>query len=269
MIAESYIGSNDMWDTIIGALVAVVVGILAVWATLYVAKPRRRLLWVPVSNVPLLRGGSIGSDVSVKSGGSDLAKPRIVTLALKNAGRRDILAQDFASDDESLQFDFGAKIVKVLQATVEPSTAPEPDMDGTGSVLSVRRSLIKSQQAIRISVLVDGDEEGIVCLRAHLIETPIKHTKHPEGIYPLWRRDAWLAVALSLMAALIVSAISVLVTAIVLQGHTYEPKYVSCKIDRTVTFGLMDKESCAWLKMHYPRSEISPAPKTENPLSPK
>ncbi|MDX2762745.1 hypothetical protein [Streptomyces europaeiscabiei] len=176
-------------DTVVSAVVGVVIGAGAIWATLRAANPKRSLLWVPNSNASLLHGENTASAVTVSAGGRVLTKPRLVEIAIKNAGRKDILAQDFATGDDSLAFDFRAPIVGVMSTKVEPAAAPIPVTRTAGNILYVHSGLIKTRQVVRFSVLVDGDEKKITCHRAHLIETPIKKASDNDALLPLWQRS--------------------------------------------------------------------------------
>ncbi|MDF3141789.1 MULTISPECIES: hypothetical protein [unclassified Streptomyces] len=178
IIAESFIGSNEMWSALISALIAVMMGLAALWGALYVAKPKRRLLWVEALNAPLLSDTSASSSVHVSTGTAVLTNPRVVQLGLKNGGRRDIVQSDFASDNDSLCFDFHAPIVQVMSTQVEPGTAPTPTTRVDGTKLYVHKGLIKSSQVIRFSILVDGDNEDVTCENAHIVETKTKQSNN-------------------------------------------------------------------------------------------
>ncbi|MEU3618839.1 hypothetical protein ABZ725_41930 [Streptomyces sp. NPDC006872] len=205
IIAEPFIGSNDMWSALIGAGVTIVVGVAALWGALYVAKPKRRVFWAIQSDTPLIPHGAARSSVTVLSGTRTLAKPRLVRFALKNSGRRDVAESDFASGDDSLTFDLKNPIVSIIETTVEPTTAPVPGIDFTGSVLRIKKGLISSGQAVEISVLVDGTREEMSCRTSHLYETPTKRVHH-EKFSPFFKRTI-SAVYVGIMASVLALSI--------------------------------------------------------------
>ncbi|MGW0920397.1 hypothetical protein ACWD3J_15430 [Streptomyces sp. NPDC002755] len=197
IIAEPFIGSNDMWSALIGAGVTIAVGLLALWGALYVARPKRQLFWALQSNTPLISSGAARSSVVVSVAGVTIAKPRLIRFAIKNAGRRDIAASDFTSDDDSLTFDLVRPIVSVVEKSVEPTTAPLPGIDFAGSVLRIKKGLISSGQVVEISVLVDGARGGMSCKNSHLYETPTKEV-NIEKFSPFHRRSGSVIYLLSL-----------------------------------------------------------------------
>ncbi|WP_406490558.1 hypothetical protein OHB06_00810 [Streptomyces sp. NBC_01604] len=204
-MAEEYIGSNDFWNTVITVTATAAFTGLTVWAALYVARPKRRLLWLERSNVALLRGGSATGAVGVTYGGTPLGKPRLVELVLKNSGKRDIQQSDFASQDDSLAFDFGASIISVLSVKSVPDTGAIPGTRIAGNVLYVHKSLIASKQQLLVSVLVDGDEDDLKCHSAHLLETPIVEARSEADFLPIRQR---LGRSLPLLLPIVVAGTS-------------------------------------------------------------
>ncbi|WP_307622438.1 hypothetical protein [Streptomyces sp. V3I7] len=186
--AESYIGSNDFWNTVITVLVAALFGGLAVWGTLYAAKPRRHLLWIEASNSPLLDPNTHSHSFDVNYDGASIARPRLVTLILKNTGKRDVREQDFTSGDDSLVFDFKTPVVSVLSVQANPTSAPAPRTTITGNKVAVNKGLFKTGQSAEFLVLVDGGKHDVECASAHLLETPVDPIDSRDGLFPVWRR---------------------------------------------------------------------------------
>ncbi|MGW6158588.1 hypothetical protein ACWFRM_36530 [Streptomyces sp. NPDC055144] len=172
--AESYIGSNDFWNTLIAVFVAVVAALLAAWATLRSVNPRRRLVWRQHVNSNLFRDAGAATAIGVSYGQSVVSEPRLVELLVKNAGRRDLQSSDFVNADNSLVFDFGVPVVAVLNSAVQPPTAAPSVTSHTGSELRIHPGLIAKGQVITFSVLVDGPERDVKPKVASILETPVK-----------------------------------------------------------------------------------------------
>ncbi|WP_406726628.1 hypothetical protein WJ438_20985 [Streptomyces sp. GD-15H] len=206
--AEPYIGSNDFWNTVITVVAALVVGAGAAWATLAAARPKRKLLWGDVENLRLIASRQAAASIEILHGGVSLQNPRVVRLTLKNSGRRDIVAADFASGDNSLVFNFHNTILSIISTDVEPNSAPEPALSSIGSNLCIQPGLIKSGQKVSISVLVDGDRKPVDCTAAHIVETPVKRAKKSDEFKPFLRRNSnWFInlIAYAVVAGFIVA----------------------------------------------------------------
>ncbi|MET8012695.1 hypothetical protein ABZU86_10845 [Streptomyces sp. NPDC005271] len=172
--AESYIGSNDFWNTVITVIVTVLVAVSAAWATLRSVNPRRRLIWRQHVNVTLLRDVNPATAISVTHGQSVLSEPRLVELLIKNAGRRDVQSSDLVNAENSLVFDFGVPVVSVLESRVQPVTAAPIETSHSGSELRIHPGLISKRQVLELSVLVDGSECDVALRVASMLETPVK-----------------------------------------------------------------------------------------------
>jgi hypothetical protein len=207
--AESYIGSNDFWNTVITVVATLVVGGVAVWATLAAAKPKRRLLWGEVENFRLIVSRQAAASIEIIHDGVPLQNPRVVRLTLKNSGRRDIVSTDFASGDSSLVFDFHNTILSTISTDVEPSSAPEPLLSTIGGNLIIRPGLIKSGQKVSISVLVDGDRKTVDCTAAHIVETPVEPVKTPTDFETFWRRHETLWSSFAINATIGIVALTI------------------------------------------------------------
>jgi hypothetical protein len=185
--AESYLHSNDMWNTAIGALIALVTAVLGAVVALYVAKTRRLLRWVEVANDSILPG-NVGGTVAVVSNGLHLPEPRLIQLAIKNTSRHDVQSADFVSQGESLSFDFGTPIVAISSVTTTPAAAPIPSLTIDGTIVNVEPTLIQPGQTIRISALANGTERSMRCTRHHLLNVQVRKAADLNALTSFWRR---------------------------------------------------------------------------------
>ncbi|MFJ2020909.1 hypothetical protein [Streptomyces nodosus] len=249
-----------MWNTVIGAIVAILTAILAAWVALYIAKSRRRLLWVPLSNESILRDDAVGS-ASVISGGVILARPRLIQLAIKNTSRHDLQRSDFTSGSDSLKFDLGTPIVAVASVTTTPSTAPTPSIGAFGSTISVGEGLIQSGQIIRISVLADGEEREVKCTAAHLLNNKLKKSKNVDSLEAFWQREAFYA-AIAIFIGIPLIGFSILYFSPMRTTITNPWAYDVCKVsDKIPPKDLIaTKDACQQLNKETSDSKNSPEP---------
>lgn len=180
IIADSYIGSNDFWNTAITVVVALAVGWLAAWATLRSVNPRRRLIWRESFNGTLLRASATGTAISVTSGSTVLDEPRLIEIHLKNIGSRDIQASDFVCGDDSLIFDCGASIIDVVGIQTVPTTAVAPSWMHIGNDLHVKPSFMPKGQSTSFTILVDGPHVDARLKTAQILETPVGTGEIPD-----------------------------------------------------------------------------------------
>ncbi|MEV5415143.1 hypothetical protein [Streptomyces albogriseolus] len=178
IIAESYIGSNDFWNTLIGAFIGLTVGALGAWAAIRSNNPKKSISWEEHSNQSLVPTTSSGAPypVTVSLGGSSwpLTEARLVELKIRNTGRRDVSADDFTLDDDSLVFDFGAHIAAVLDVAAAPPSAPRPSIDLAGSELKIKKSPILKGQELSLSVLVNGPAQPVSVKTQAILNTPVR-----------------------------------------------------------------------------------------------
>ncbi|MFG2309646.1 hypothetical protein ACGFS9_13370 [Streptomyces sp. NPDC048566] len=199
--SEGYLASNDFWNTAIGVVVAVALAAVATWATLRSAHPRRGLVWRQHVNTALLSHVDPASGIGVSFGSRALREPRLVELLVKNSGRRDVRSEDFTRAEQSLVFDFTVPVVSVLEARVQPDTAPPAVVSHRGSLLGIHPGLMSRGQIVRLSVLVDGAEHEARLATAALVDTPVAKGGQSD-FEPAGRRLARLAV----LAAFVVLA---------------------------------------------------------------
>ncbi|MPY51817.1 hypothetical protein [Streptomyces acidicola] len=179
MIIAGYVGSNDFWNTSIGAVVGIAVGALGCWAALRSNNPKKRIAWDERSNQSLVPETSSGAPSPITithsaSASGPLTEARLIELKLRNAGRRDIVQGDFTLNDDSLIFDFGVPIEGVVDVTTKPDSAPRPDCAISGTELKIKRCPIQKGQELTYSVLVNGSEQAVKIKTAALLNTPVK-----------------------------------------------------------------------------------------------
>jgi hypothetical protein len=142
--------------TIIGILVAILLGIGAIVAAYRSANPRRRL-YVYTSNVtPLIHRTGTELGLEVLAGGEKLTEPHVVTAHVVSRGRRDIRKDAF---DGPILLQFTARIVSVLETSCEtkiPGT-PIPNWFFNGDTIEIPPALLRRDQRLTYTVLLEGE----------------------------------------------------------------------------------------------------------------
>jgi hypothetical protein len=269
--AENYIGSNDFWNTLITAIVAIVVAVCAAWATLRSVNPRRRLIWRQHVNTTLLPDVNPATGISVTHGQNAVAEPRLVELLIKNAGRRDVQGSDFVNAENSLVFDFGAPIVSVLGSRVEPATAAPCVTSHRESELRIHPGLISRGQTIHLTVLVDGADREAVLKLASILETPVKEGGQGD-FEPTSKRLLMLsqiAVLVAAMVAVVFAMYSAHKEIDAIAEAFRKDREMMKKAGQAVqeaTDGLTLLRKCRYWDVHDPKRAKEECPEVEAPL---
>ncbi|WP_327708728.1 hypothetical protein OG912_07710 [Streptomyces sp. NBC_00464] len=135
--------------------VALLVGLLAVWATLKANNPKLRLGYELAATTDLL-GHAGASSLTVTHNGGTLASPHIALIVIANEGRRDIVGSMFHNGDPLL-LDLGEPALGVLDVQSDHPSAPAPpvSVDSAGRVVLAAAHLPRKQK-VQISVVLDG-----------------------------------------------------------------------------------------------------------------
>ena len=145
----SGISQEAVWTFILGVL-ALVVGILAVWLA-----RKTRVLYGLRRSTPLINASPIGKPVVVTVDGRLLHHPHYVEVQLVTRGRDDIHPDRFTG--RPIVLDLGAPIHTVLAVPrVEPDTADKPGVTWVERTLEIHPFLMKSRERVTLSVLTDG-----------------------------------------------------------------------------------------------------------------
>ena len=145
--------SSVFWSSASGVIAAVAIGVFGAWVAWRVGYPRRRLYYAITSDTSLLAGRAI-SGVEVRFGGKPLARPRAVTVALRNGGRRDIARAAF--DGTPFRLDINERIVECLEIRTTPPNQIMPKFTADGSVLVMEPVKISRGETVSIDLIVDG-----------------------------------------------------------------------------------------------------------------
>lgn len=181
---ERWYASEIFWTAATG-IVAALIGAAAVWVTVRVANPRRRLLYSMPTVTPLLNDTKhdlAGANLEVRRAGKVLSDPHVLGIRLVSRSSRDIPSAAFERE-QPIQFDVGAQIVEVLQVASSPETTRCPDWTFEGSLISIGPGLIKKGQRISLSILVDGARPKIACPYPTLVDVEVQ-SQNPEEGYP-------------------------------------------------------------------------------------
>lgn len=190
-LAGDWWASGAFWQFVITTLVGITVGFMGAWATLRAGNPKRQVRWSVVSNTPLipdsLNGGTHAPDtvpvVAVTFLGIPLRKPRIIEISIFNHGRRDITAETFHRG-ESMRLDLGVDVCAILDVTTNPDGTVKPEFDHAAWTVSggrhhgetwldLRPSLLRGDQRVVVTLLVDGDSVPARLAAAPLVEVEV------------------------------------------------------------------------------------------------
>ncbi|BFP50658.1 hypothetical protein SCMC78_04650 [Streptomyces sp. CMC78] len=157
--------------------VALVVGLLAVWATLKANNPKLRLGYELAATTDLL-GHAGASSLTVTHNGGTLASPHIALIVIANEGRRDIVGSMFHNGDP-LTFNLGRPALGVLDVQSDHASAPTPavSIDPSGMV-AVAPSHLPRKQKLRISVVLDGPTEPKLRVVGSLVNVSLRERRN-------------------------------------------------------------------------------------------
>ncbi|MFM9634517.1 hypothetical protein ACKI10_44055 [Streptomyces galilaeus] len=145
----------------VGLLTAVLGAAVGAWLTNKYNNPKQELKYAWVKNVSLLNASGDGpTALTVAHGGNTLTHPRIVDIRLRNQGTKPITQASFHAD-MPIQVDLDAAIIDVLSVKSVPSTAIAPRYYLTEGQLMIEPSLLKPNQTVVFSMLVDGAADNL------------------------------------------------------------------------------------------------------------
>jgi len=115
--------------------------------------PRRRLLYAILADTPLIHGVPL-SGLVVRYNWRRVREPRLVTVAFRNDGVRDI--ERGAFDGSPLRFDIGERVLECLEIKTNPADQPRPHITAEGSVLVISPVKISKGACLYANLLIDG-----------------------------------------------------------------------------------------------------------------
>jgi hypothetical protein len=185
-------------------------GAAAVWVTLAVGFPRRRLFYRMRAVAPLLvTPADRHGDVELLYCGTRLTDARALTIELISRGRKDI-PSDAYNDGQPIRLDVGAHIIEVLQIASEPETLPRPQVSANGTSLMIGPSLIGRRHRITLTVLTEGGLPSLSCTSS-LIDIQVRRRADEQALQDAvvpWVMP-WLVGLLALLAtALLLGALA-------------------------------------------------------------
>jgi len=146
--------SSVFWGPASGVIAAVVIGAVGTWVAWKAGYLKSRLYYALASDTSLLPARSI-KGIEVRYGDKPLDAPRVVTVVLRNGGRRDITRGAF--DGTPLRLDIGAHIVESLNVITAPPDQPVPQVTADGSVIVIEPVKISLRETISVELLIDGE----------------------------------------------------------------------------------------------------------------
>lgn len=145
--------SSGFWAPASGVIVAILVGAGTAFVSILTGFPRRRLLYAILADTPLIHGTPM-SGLVVRYNWRRVREPRLVTVAVRNDGARDI--ERGAFDGSPLRFDMGERVLDCLEIKADPAGQPRPQITMEGSVLVISPVKISKGACLYVSLLVDG-----------------------------------------------------------------------------------------------------------------
>jgi hypothetical protein len=145
--------SSGFWGPASGVIVAILVGAGTAWVSILTGFPRRRLLYAILADTPLIHGTPM-SGLVVRYNWRRVREPRLVTVAFRNVGVRDI--ERGAFDGSPLRFDVGERVLECLEIKTDPADQPRPQITAEGSVLVISPVKISKGACLYANLLVDG-----------------------------------------------------------------------------------------------------------------
>jgi Pentapeptide repeats (8 copies) len=155
VLADQWYSSGTFW-TAAGTVAIIITAVGTMCVAWRLANPIRRLKY-GMSVAPLLQRTSneISSSLKITWNDKEVKHPHVLELSLISRGRQDIDRGDF--DGQPLPFKVGAVILAVLQTYSSPGTFSNKDVEIQGDTLEVGPSLIGRRQAIKFTLLTDGE----------------------------------------------------------------------------------------------------------------
>jgi hypothetical protein len=185
-VSAPWYESGTFWTIFVGAVVAVAVAIFAAYWNYRTVHPKRLFTYSPRKNTSLLNAsGQFSGTLSVRHDGTQLSRPRVVEIEIRNEGRTAVTAQDFHAGDP-IEFEVGAPVIALLESGTTPPHNRIPNFSIAGTMLKIEPSLLSSKQSASFTLLVDGPRAELQC-RSSLVNVPVKERK-PD--YPLTVAEA-------------------------------------------------------------------------------
>ncbi|MFB6691260.1 hypothetical protein ACFCX3_12075 [Streptomyces virginiae] len=153
LTAGEFYESGTFWAAI-GAIVALLVGLGAMWATLRARTPRRRRLLYAMSDTSLLQE-QLNGRIEVRHTGNLLADPRLVQVRLTNVSRLDISSASF-DRNEPIKIKVGRQILELLSVETRPHGAAAPPVTVQGDELHIGPGRLGRRESVTFFVLVEG-----------------------------------------------------------------------------------------------------------------
>jgi hypothetical protein len=199
-VSAPWYESGTFWTVFVGAVVAVAVAVFAAYSNYRIVNPKRLFTYSPRKNTSLLNAaGQVSGTLSVTHGATQLTRPRVVEIEIKNEGRVAVTAQDFHAGDP-IEFEVGAPIVALLESDTMPPHSRIPNSSISGSMLKIEPSLLSAKQSASFTLLVDGPRADLQC-RSSLVNVPVKERKPDDPLTAAQARFARRALRGSLVMA--------------------------------------------------------------------
>ncbi|WP_344429405.1 hypothetical protein [Streptomyces lavendulocolor] len=203
LAADPFYESGTFWAAT-SAIVAVCVGVGAMWATLRANNPKRQLTYAWSDTALLQSHQGLNGELEIRLNRAPLTDPRVVRVSLANTSRRDIGSSHF-DRSEPIRFSFGTPILKLLDTEVQPATSAPPPVTARGAELLIGPGRLGRGDTVTYHVLIDG-APTYRCQQQLLDVTVLENpgaNRSGVTLYLRALRETWFVPAIGLPIALI------------------------------------------------------------------
>jgi hypothetical protein len=154
-------GAWPFIGVVVGSVIALVGIFVGTRYTVRASDPGRSLLYsMPTVTALVQDQHREHARLEVSRDGNVLSDPQVVVLRLVLHGRQDVIAADF--EGGPLLLDIGVPILDLLAISCEPQDSPALPVRVDGSTVRVGPALIHRDEAVSLSVLIDGGRPSLI-----------------------------------------------------------------------------------------------------------
>lgn len=187
-------------------MLAVVLSVVAIWATRHWGTRRRRAAF-QVDVRPLLAPDTLVSEsLKVTFDGHVVPDPHLLSIRVRNFGPRDITSEDF-DGGRPFKVSIGSGIFGLTETSHPPFTdVSEPSV--AAGYVDLEPCLLRKGEAWRVDVIVGGKVKPT-------FTSPLVDTDFIDGDAYYRRRDNLYSAAINIAAAIVAGVIAILLMSLV------------------------------------------------------
>jgi hypothetical protein len=203
-LADAWYKADLTW-TIATFASGLLIGVLAVWATLRASYPNLRVSYRLDSVTKLIATDAVQGSLAVTYNGTAVRNPHLAVMTLTNSGRRDITADMFHNGDPTV-FEFDEHIVAPVEWQVTPPTHLAMPLRISGRGLLVDPTLLRRKQSLTVTLLFDGPVTDLT-VQPSLVNVDVRPARDPRMALDRaaieavgWGPGPWVVSVLSVVA---------------------------------------------------------------------